>query len=242
MGRPEQHPYEQRVRTDASTDGIILVERRDFVRGCLNCWLAQHCGYRPIAAVSDIESVPAARPPSRWLAAVFGISGRDQYTWLRLQVSKLRFTYPDLPILVIVASGQVSEIEEAASQLDLNGYIPECTSPEVAAAAIHLVAAGGRYFPRGSLFIGRNRSQANPGRIANLTSRQRLVLVLLGNGMSNKMIAQQLGMSLSTVKVHVHHIIRKLKVGNRTGDALLAQHLGIETGFPPTGPGPQDVC
>jgi hypothetical protein len=52
---------------------------------------------------------------------------------------------------------------------------------------------------------------------------QRLTLSLLASGMPNKVIARRLGMSLSTVKAHAHHIIRKLRVGNPTEAALLTR-------------------
>lgn len=54
-----------------------------------------------------------------------------------------------------------------------------------------------------------------------LTARERAVLELLGTGKPNKIIAYKLGMSLSTAKIHVHNIIRKLQVKNRT-EAVIA--------------------
>ena len=65
--------------------------------------------------------------------------------------------------------------------------------------------------------------------MAELTSRERAVLSLLASGMPNKVIARRLGMSLSTVKAHAHHIIRKLRVGNRTEAALLTRHIQVDT-------------
>ncbi len=55
-----------------------------------------------------------------------------------------------------------------------------------------------------------------------LTRRQRDVLALISVGKSNKLIADALNMSESTVKAHVKQIIRRLKVANRTQAALLA--------------------
>jgi DNA-binding NarL/FixJ family response regulator len=55
-----------------------------------------------------------------------------------------------------------------------------------------------------------------------LTRRQRDVLALISEGQSNKLIADALGMSESTVKAHVKQIIRRLHVVNRTQAALLA--------------------
>jgi DNA-binding NarL/FixJ family response regulator len=55
-----------------------------------------------------------------------------------------------------------------------------------------------------------------------LTRRQRDVLALISEGMSNKLIGDALTMTESTVKAHVKQIIKRLHVANRTQAALLA--------------------
>jgi len=64
------------------------------------------------------------------------------------------------------------------------------------------------------------RTQSSPWR--ELTRRQRDVLTLIAEGKSNKLIADALKMSESTVKAHVKQIIKRLNVVNRTQAALLA--------------------
>lgn len=60
-----------------------------------------------------------------------------------------------------------------------------------------------------------------------LTDRELEILDLLSAGMSNQQIAQQLFLSLSTVKTHVHRIISKLEVSDRTQAAVRAIRLGL---------------
>jgi DNA-binding NarL/FixJ family response regulator len=60
-----------------------------------------------------------------------------------------------------------------------------------------------------------------------LTDRELEILDLLSGGMSNQQIALQLFLSLSTVKTHVHHIISKLEVSDRTQAAVRAIRLGL---------------
>lgn len=60
---------------------------------------------------------------------------------------------------------------------------------------------------------------------ARLTPREEAVLSVLASGAQNKIIAYQLSMSLSTVKAHVHSIIQKLKVRNRTEVVVAAQNM-----------------
>jgi two-component system, NarL family, response regulator LiaR len=60
-----------------------------------------------------------------------------------------------------------------------------------------------------------------------LTPREREVLTLLGRGMANKRIAQELGISEKTVKIHVSRVLHKLGVADRTQAALLAVKEGL---------------
>jgi two-component system, NarL family, nitrate/nitrite response regulator NarL len=57
------------------------------------------------------------------------------------------------------------------------------------------------------------------GRLGELTRRQRLILQLLARGRSNKEIAAELLIEVATVKTHVHAILQKLDVANRTAAA-----------------------
>jgi DNA-binding NarL/FixJ family response regulator len=84
-----------------------------------------------------------------------------------------------------------------------------------------LAAAGHR--------VGRTRA----GGPAGLTAREGDVLGLLVQGMANKRIAHELGISPKTVSNHIEHVYSKLGVSNRTGAAMYAMEYGI-TGSPPT--------
>jgi DNA-binding NarL/FixJ family response regulator len=79
-------------------------------------------------------------------------------------------------------------------------------------------AAGG---PRGHGFIGSNGARHAP----EFTERQYAVLVCLCQGDPNKVIGRKLGMTETTVKVHVREIMRKLGVSNRTQVAIAAAHV-----------------
>jgi DNA-binding NarL/FixJ family response regulator len=63
------------------------------------------------------------------------------------------------------------------------------------------------------------------GRNGRLTSRQMMVLSHLQQGKANKIIAHELNMSESTVKVHVRNIMRKMGATNRTEAAYKAQSI-----------------
>jgi DNA-binding NarL/FixJ family response regulator len=141
----------------------------------------------------------------------------------------LRANRPDVPIVVIVEPDGVRPAAELVVRLRLQGYIPTASSMEVAAAVLRLIAAGGTYIPdiQGErappMPTGRILTDPVATRTARLTPRERAVLELLERGMSNKIIAYRLSLSQSTVKVHVHNILSKLKVSNRTAAAVAAR-------------------
>jgi HD-GYP domain-containing protein (c-di-GMP phosphodiesterase class II) len=77
--------------------------------------------------------------------------------------------------------------------------------------------------------VGRSRA----GGPAGLTTRESDVLALLAQGMPNKRIARELGISPKTVSNHVEHVYSKLGVSNRTGAAMYAMQYGIVGSGPP---------
>ena len=89
--------------------------------------------------------------------------------------------------------------------------------------ALERVRTGGTYVPL-SLTEAAPAAERTPWR--GLTPRQCDVLALIAEGKANKLIADALNMSESTVKAHVKQIIRRLKVANRTQAALLATRTG----------------
>jgi DNA-binding NarL/FixJ family response regulator len=62
---------------------------------------------------------------------------------------------------------------------------------------------------------------------AELTDREREVLVLLASGMANKQIARRLGISEKTVKTHLTNVFQRIGVRDRTQAALWAERHGV---------------
>jgi two-component system nitrate/nitrite response regulator NarL len=63
--------------------------------------------------------------------------------------------------------------------------------------------------------------------VTALTNRERQIIRLVSEGLSNKEIARRLKVRDGTIKVHLHNIFQKLRVSKRT--ALVAVHLSQET-------------
>jgi DNA-binding NarL/FixJ family response regulator len=134
--------------------------------------------------------------------------------------------FPAVPVIVFSDADliQQSKFMRAALRSGARGFVPTQTaSLAITLAAINFVKAGGTFAPVDLLLTTRpNRS---PGRQNRLTSRQTAVLNHLQQGEANKIIAYELGMSESTVKVHVRNIMRKMGATNRTQVAYKAHKL-----------------
>jgi two-component system, NarL family, nitrate/nitrite response regulator NarL len=67
-------------------------------------------------------------------------------------------------------------------------------------------------------------SKVRPYQIDLLTTRERQIVRVMAEGLTNKEIAQRLKLAEGTVKVHLHHIYRKLGIANRTALAVRASN------------------
>jgi DNA-binding NarL/FixJ family response regulator len=132
------------------------------------------------------------------------------------------------PVIILSAVDGPASIVKAFEN-GARGYIPTAsTSLELAIQIIRLVSAGGTFFPPSSLsprMINGNDATSRMRNTQQFTPRQMAVLNHLKLGKANKVIAYDLGMSESTVKVHIRNIMKKMKATNRTEVACRAQAL-----------------
>jgi DNA-binding NarL/FixJ family response regulator len=115
--------------------------------------------------------------------------------------------------IVLLSSECDGELVRATLALGVRGFIPKTSSAEVMLAAIGVVLSGGTYVPVDALT---EPGGSTPAGDTALTERQRAVLQLVVDGKTNREIANSLGTSESTVRVHLTAIFRTLGVGNRT--------------------------
>ena len=141
-------------------------------------------------------------------------------------IALLAAAAPQTPILV-AAECDDPERAHAILRAGARGFLPTSHSLKVLMGALERVRSGGTYVPLALTEAPRaasaERAQHTPWR--ELTRRQRDVLELIAEGKSNKLIADALHMSESTVKAHVKEIIRRLNVANRTQAALRATRM-----------------
>ncbi len=126
-------------------------------------------------------------------------------------------------ILMLTVSDTVNDISQAI-QAGADGYLlkdmePELLLEEIKKAAIGQVVIDARLT---ELLVGAlHARQTEPEpKLTELTSRELEVATLLAKGQSNKQIALELDISQETVKVHVKHVLNKLKLCSRVKVAL----------------------
>ncbi len=199
---------------------IVVVHPHALFRDCfIRCLEASYSSYDifAFAHISDWVACPDAATPA---VIVLFMDGTKAASAADLQF--LDSTATNIPIVVM------SDIEDAnyvmrALKAGARGYIPTSLPFNVAVEAVRLVEAGGTFVPASSLEFSRNKKDAPQQTVELLTERQMMVVGALCRGMANKRIAFELNMSEHTVKVHLRHIMRKLKARNRTEVAVLTK-------------------
>ena len=140
----------------------------------------------------------------------------------------LRAQFPATPVCVVSASEDAATIRNAMA-IGASGFVPKSASTDDIRAAIETILAGGQWAPRDvDLSLTDDPNADLIARLRSLTPQQVRVLMMLSEGLLNKQIAYELGVSEATIKAHVSAVLQKLQVENRTKAVLAAGR--IETG------------
>ncbi len=146
--------------------------------------------------------------------------------------------FPDIPVVAVLQNGDAHTVARLITR-KVSGLITAESSIEATMAALHYALAGGRFAPS-SLWCGADRDPAPASAPLTLraetlelashqetsfTPREIEVLHRLRQGLQNKIIAYELGISESTVKVHLRNVMKKLHASNRTQVAFMLRRL-----------------
>ena len=137
---------------------------------------------------------------------------------------------PSLPIVVVSAHDDPVTIRRAL-ELGASGFISKSASMEDIRSAVRTVLDGGIAAPA-EMDLGEERDPEISNlirRLQTLTPQQTRVLSMLGEGLLNKQIAYELGVSEATVKAHVSAILQKLSVDSRTQAVIQLAKIGIDS-------------
>ena len=144
----------------------------------------------------------------------------------------VRAEFPETPVVVVSASEDQLTIKKCLD-LGASGFIPKSSGIDFITNGIRLVLAGEICVPP---FVDVDadmdlESSDVIRKLQSLTPQQARVLSMLGEGLLNKQIAFELGVSEATVKAHVSAVLLKLGVDSRTQAVITMNKInsGIET-------------
>ncbi len=216
----------------AAARAVAIIDRSRLRRECLKLALTQHNPHWQIAEFAQAEELLRIAATGEHVDLVVIGAATAEHVDLR-QLEQVREALPETPAGVVAENGNPQRARAILGS-GARGFLPASLSLKVLMGALDLVLAGGVYIPSSLI----EASPAKPASFAEgaelaaepwaeLTRRQRDVLALISQGKSNKLIADALAMSESTVKAHVKQIIKRLHVSNRTQAALLATGHGF---------------
>jgi DNA-binding NarL/FixJ family response regulator len=204
---------------------IVVIESRHFLRECLrrSIHTALSAPVETLSSVADWEARCSSELPRLIIISLADSSSHESLNAFGL-LSKLA---PLVPIVVLTSKFDFKTMRAVIGS-GAKAYIPMSVGFEIAIEAVRFVMAGGTYVPPECLL------SAIPAVVppslhsvtAPITSRELAVIRAIQQGKSNKVIAYDLNMSESTVKVRVRNVMKKMQARNRTDLAMKAGELG----------------
>lgn len=128
--------------------------------------------------------------------------------------------------VVLLTAEDDLDVFQAALDAGCDGYLRKTASLDEIAAGVRAVVAGGSAFET-ELLLAASRRARREAPHERLTEREREVLALVADGTSTKAIAEELHLSLHTVRNHVRHTMEKLGAHSRLEAVAIARSQGI---------------
>ncbi|MBS1241830.1 MAG: hypothetical protein H6R40_1257 [Gemmatimonadetes bacterium] len=219
-GRKAEKAGDVGTQPTATPIALVLIEDNRLLREGIAVLIRTQPGFKVLAASADadeaIQKVREAKPNVVLLD--FGLENHDS-------LSLTATIHDEVPEARVIVLGLLPRAEDVADYVKAgaSGFIMKDASFEVFFSTIRAVASGVQVLPHAltnSFFahIARNAagdSQARTLEAVRLTSRERQIIDLLGEGLSNKDIAARLNVAVHTVKSHVHNVLEKLALHSR---------------------------
>ncbi len=213
---------------------FVIADDHPLFRGALKQALSGLADPANIAEAGDFESTKAL------------VSGNDDLDLVLLDLTmpgasglsglvSLRGIHAAVPMIVVSAHDDPETIRRAL-QLGASGFIPKSASMDEIRSAVETVLAGGVAAPEGiDLGVERDPDISDLiGRLQSLTPQQTRVLGMIAEGLLNKQIAYELGVSEATIKAHVSAVLQKLGVDSRTQAVIRLSRIGTDPLLPAT--------
>ncbi|QBG48811.1 response regulator transcription factor [Verrucomicrobia bacterium S94] len=199
---------------------VLVVDDNFLLRMGMKEIISQEGGLKPVgAAANSIEALELVRKfRPKVVTMDYQMSGEDGVECTR----KMLAEFPETKVIMLSVFDSEEDIWRAV-QAGVSGYLTKKAGEvEGIVEAIHTVMKGGTYFPaRIAQKLAQRKEQEE------LTPRELEVLEFLAGGNSNKEIAEILGISLGTVKVHIQNLREKLGAVDRTDAVAIGFKRGV---------------
>jgi DNA-binding NarL/FixJ family response regulator len=212
---------------------VLIVDDHAMVRRGMRDFLDLHSDLEVVGEAGDgqaaIDETDRLRPDvvvmDLMLPVLDGIAATAQ----------LKLRHPGVEVVAITSFIEEDRVT-AAIEAGASGFLLKDAEADDLAAAIRAAHGGEVYLDPAvaGIVARRMRDGGNGGRsdadggLAKLTSRERDVLACVAHGLSNRAIAEELGMAERTARTHVSNILAKLGLTSRTQAALFAVEHGLD--------------
>lgn len=204
---------------------VVIVESNLFLRECLHRSVGSGASFT-VLACSSLADLLQADFDSRSMVVLLSTVSLTREE-ADAEFATLAALEP-LPRCIVLAKTDSPEEALRALNRGANGFISMSSSFDIFIEAIKFVGAGGTYVPAQCLLAARQTAAPadNTAAKSGLTTRELSVVQAIRQGKPNKVIAYELNMCESTVKVHVRHVMKKLHARNRTEVAVKGAQIG----------------
>lgn len=205
---------------------VLLVEDDELFRLGLQAKLQQEPGIKVIAEAEDGETA-VRMTDQHALDIVLLDVGLPRIGGLEA-CRQIKQKHPHLPILVLTSRSD-RELITQLLEVGVQGYCLKGVTAEVLVLALRSVAAGASWWDQTATaeIYALATAKTTTGRPSPLTAREQEILQLITAGKTTQEIAEKFHIAPGTVRVHVHAILQKLSVRDRTQAALLALQQGL---------------
>ncbi|MFL6790649.1 MAG: LuxR C-terminal-related transcriptional regulator [Bradyrhizobium sp.] len=200
---------------------VVIADRHPVVLQGLSSMLGQHHDFDIVASCNDGTSCIAAIRNLAPDVAVLDVSmpGLSGLEILATAICE------NLSTRLVFFTGTADERELGMSAAgDRYSVIPKDAEPELLVRSLRQIADGHRLLPLLSpdQIVCREQGAVTENVLTALTDRERQIMRLVSEGLSNKEIGRRLNIADGTIKVHLHNIFQKLEISNRTVLAAIA--------------------
>jgi DNA-binding NarL/FixJ family response regulator len=204
---------------------IVVVDDHPLFRQGVVSALQQESDFQ---VVGETDSGEQALQLARTLMPQVMLLDVSMTGWNGIQTAeKVSIACPATAIVMLTVSDDKDRLL-AAFKAGARAYVLKGVSAQELARVVRAAAAGEVYVSQslaGEMLVSLTQGKA-PDPLQELTSREREILALIGNGYTNRQIGEKIFLSEQTIKHYVTNILQKLQVRSRVEAALLANRHG----------------